>query len=327
MNYCFSCFRESESGYCLKCRKELFNGKKVGSILSFDSPYSNETDRFLDHTQKISISGVQIKYSLKLNGTSLELTDKGGQYILKPVPIGLFKHLDQAPANEHLTMQIARQIFKIEAPPNAFIRFSDGQPAYLVKRFDQNPSGEKIQQEDFAQLAQVTSDTHGENYKYDLSYEEIANLIRQYIPTYLIAMEKFLRLILFNYLFSNGDAHLKNFSVLRSAQGDYTLTPAYDLLCTKVHSPNESDMALSLFKNGFTSTYEALGFYSYADFLEFGKKIGIKEHRVKAVILQFLSQTEKIEYYISRSFLNYEVKNIYQGQFSDHLKRLRTVLK
>jgi len=33
----------------------------------------------------------------------------------------------------------------------------------------------KLQQEDFVQIAQMTSETHGKNYKYDLSYEEIGD--------------------------------------------------------------------------------------------------------------------------------------------------------
>ena len=190
---CPGCLKDYEEVYCLKCRKELFDGKKVGTILPFDSPYVEESEVFLDHTKKISISGVQVKYSLKPEGNVLKLTDKGGHYILKPIPTGHFKHLDQVPANEHLTMQIARQVFKLNTPPNAIIFFKDNSPAYLVRRFDQNPKGGKFQQEDFAQIAEMTSKTHGENYKYDLSYEEIANLIRKHIVTHRLEVEKFFR--------------------------------------------------------------------------------------------------------------------------------------
>jgi serine/threonine-protein kinase HipA len=194
-------------------------------------------------------------------------------------------------------------------------------PAYLVRRFDQT-SDKKLQQEDFAQIAQMTSETHGENYKYDLSYEEIAQLIRQYIPTFRIELEKFFRLILFNYIFSNGDAHLKNFSAMQSEQGDYVLTPAYDLLCTRMHSPSESDMAISLFKDRFTKTYEAYGFYTYQDFLEFGQHMGIKESRVKQMIQEFANLKDGIPQLIDKSFLNDELKQIYKTYLEDKVKRL-----
>jgi serine/threonine-protein kinase HipA len=321
---CSSCLKENKEEFCLKCRKELFDGKKVSKVLGFNSPFANTSGEFLDHTKKISISGVQVKYSLKLESNELQLTGTGGQYILKPIPIGTFRHLDQAPANEHLTMQIARQVYKLNIPPNALVFFNDGSPAYLVRRFDQT-SDKKLQQEDFAQIAQMTSETHGGNYKYDLSYEEIAQLIRQYIPTFRIELEKFFRLILFNYMFSNGDAHLKNFSAIQSEQGDYVLTPAYDLLCTRMHSPSESDMALSLFKDRFTKTYEAYGFYTYQDFLEFGQHIGIKESRVKQIIQEFANPKDGIPQLIDKSFLNDELKQIYKTYLEDKVKRLNMI--
>lgn len=318
---CPGCLQDNEEGYCVKCRKALFDGKKVSTVLTFNSPYAEDTAVFLDHTKKISISGVQVKYSLKLEHNELVLTETGGQYILKPIPTGTFKHLDQAPANEHLTMQIANQAFKLTIPANGVIFFSDGSPAYLVQRFDQR-RGRKLQQEDFAQIAQMTSETHGQHYKYDLSYEEIAALIKAYIPTHRIEIEKFFRLVLFNYVFSNGDAHLKNFSAIQSAQGDYVLTPAYDLLCTRIHSPSESDMALSLFKEGFTKAYEAFGFYTFQDFYQFGQLIGIKESRAERIIQEFTRPQEIIPTLIDRSFLKDDMKQSYKSFYEDKVKRL-----
>src|ERR1044071_3119733 len=106
---CPGCFQNTEaSGYCKKCVKELFGGKKVSPILPFNSPYKENSDLYRDLTKKMSISGVQVKYSMRLEGDQLLLTDTGGQYILKPIPAGQFKNLDQAPANEHLTMQLAK---------------------------------------------------------------------------------------------------------------------------------------------------------------------------------------------------------------------------
>ena len=49
--------------------------------------------------------------------------------------------------------------------------------------------------------------------------------------------------MVFNYVFSNGNAHLKNFSLFESEFGDYILAPAYDVLCTSLHFPNEARTA------------------------------------------------------------------------------------
>ncbi|MEQ9297767.1 MAG: HipA domain-containing protein [Cyclobacteriaceae bacterium] len=317
---CPGCLNNNEEGFCTKCRKALFDGKKISAVLPFNSPYVGDSDEFLDHTKKISISGVQVKYSLKIENRELQLTETGGQYILKPIPVGTFKHLDQAPANEHLTMQIASQAFKLSVPPNALMSFKDGSSAYLVRRFDQTPIG-KLQQEDFAQIAQMTSETHGENYKYDLSYEEIGELIQKYIPSYRIELEKFFRLLLFNYVFSNGDAHLKNFSAIQSAQGDYVLTPAYDLLCTRIHSPSESDMALALFKDRYTEAFEAYGFYTYQDFYAFGQHIDIKESRVKKIIAEFTTPQALIQRLIEKSFLKPALKEAFKAHYDDKVRR------
>ncbi|MEQ9657633.1 HipA domain-containing protein, partial [Fulvivirga sp.] len=281
---CLSCLKENIDGYCLKCRKELFGGIKISPQLTFNSPYSVDNQVYNTHTQHISISGVQIKYSLKLVEGQLQLTDEGGEYILKPIPTGTFQQLDQAPANEHLTMQLARQVYGLNVPPNAIVYFTDNTPAYLVKRFDRKADGTKCLQEDFAQIAQMTSESHGENYKYDLSYQEMAELIKRYIPAYPIALEAFFRMILFNYLFSNGDAHVKNFSAIRSEMGDYQLTPAYDLLCTKLHSPSESDLALNLLAEGYPQKFLEVGFHTYNDFMEFGVLIGILPRRMEKIL-------------------------------------------
>jgi serine/threonine-protein kinase HipA len=321
---CFGCFKENElPGYCKKCLKELFDGEKVHHVLPFNSPVNEESTLYTDLTTKMSISGVQVKYSLKLEGRELKLTDKGGQYILKPVPVGQFKNLDQAPANEHLTMQLAKQFFKIAVPANAIVFFQDGNPAYLVRRFDVKSDGSKYQQEDFAQIAGVTEATHGKNYKYDLSYEEIGALMKKHIPTYKVEVEKFFRLVLFNYVFSNGDAHVKNFSVIQSESGDYILTPAYDLLCTRIHTPNEADMALTLFKGRFSAAYDAVGFYTNNDFVSFGNVLGMKENRVTRIINEFKTDHNDVHSVIQKSFLNEEMKTLYTELCVDRIKRLK----
>jgi serine/threonine-protein kinase HipA len=56
----------------------------------------------------------------------------------------------------------------------------------------------------------------------------------------------FFERVLLNFLLGNGDAHLKNFSMLESADGGLRLSPAYDIVCSKAVVPRESDCALTL---------------------------------------------------------------------------------
>jgi serine/threonine-protein kinase HipA len=58
----------------------------------------------------------------------------------------------------------------------------------------------------------------------------------------MVDMERFFELVLFNYIYANGDDHLKNFSLVLEGQ-DYRLAPAYDLINTNLHV-NSDDLGL-----------------------------------------------------------------------------------
>ncbi len=321
-NYCFGCLKPGFESFCPKCLKILFNGKKVSHVLNFTRPEFNEQKIKL--SDKLSISGIQIKHSLKLITNQLTLTESDGQYILKPIPYGAYKYLDSVPANEHLTMQIAKQVFNINTAYNGLVKFRDGEPAYITKRFDIIDDENKYLLEDFAQIAGKTSETEGNNYKYNFSYEGIAELIKKHVPAYPIEMEKYFRLILFNYIVSNGDAHIKNFSIYRNTKfGDYLLTPAYDLLCTRIHTPNESDLALELFADNCESENFRFGSkYTQPDFIEFGKRIGISEKRIRLIISAILLKTDNIESLVNRSFLSEDIKILYMTFVKERLERI-----
>lgn len=323
MIYCNSCLKENIDGFCKDCLKKMFDGKKVSPILSFSRPDFNEAK--IESGSRLSISGVQIKHSLKLEEVKLVLKEKGGEYILKPVPTGSFQNLDQAPANEHITMQIASQVFGIKTAVNSIVQFSDGEHAYLTRRFDLKSNGDKYLQEDFSQVAQRTEETHGKNYKYDFSYEEIAGLIKKYVGAYPIELEKYFRIVLYNYLVCNGDAHLKNFSLYRNDEyGDYLLTPAYDLLNTSLHVPGERDTALELFKDDFmTEAYQQGSKYTQDDFYEFGIRIGLRNIRIEKIFKEFLSKTSEIQEIVNKSFLKQEMKGKYLEGVRSRIDRIK----
>lgn len=52
-----------------------------------------------------------------------------------------------------------------------------------------------------------------------------------------------MKLLIFNYLFSNGDTHFKNYSLIETSMGDFKLSPAYDLLNRSIHI-EDKDFAL-----------------------------------------------------------------------------------
>lgn len=328
---CYCRLTKQHTHFCAQCRQELFDERAVTAALPFAPPQQATPDealRYRELTRQMSMSGVQEKFSVRVNEAELklDLTASGGQYILKPIP-RIDNHPEAVPANEHLTMQLARQVFRLPTAACALVRFSTDQLAYLTRRFDVQANGQRLLQEDFAQLAGRTSQLHGINYKYDVSYEEMGQLIRQALPsTYLPELTEFFKLLLFNYLVGNGDAHLKNFSLYRTAADEqYHLTPGYDLLNTKLHFPHESDTAVSLFADPTTDppAFSALGYYTHDDFLELGRRLGLPLSRVKRLLANIVGHEAKIKALIDRSFLPANLKVRYAEVLADRRQRLR----
>ena len=275
-----------------------------------------------DKTRRASISGVQEKVQLVRSRGKFLVVERGGDYILKPIPRNMdAEFVSDIPVNEYLTMRIASKVFGIKTAEHELALLADGEYAYLTKRFDRR-DGQPIRQEDFCQLSGRSEETHGDNYKYDASYEELSSLVRRCCPSYAVENPKVFFIILFNYVFANGDAHLKNFSLYESVQGDYILTPAYDLLNTRIHFPHEpTATGLDFFADGhFSSRYEELGFYTSADFIELGSCFGVGEREVRDSIGLFISRIEKVETEIKASQLSSSSKERYLSSFRDRMK-------
>ena len=330
LNVCPSTLQEGFDTYSPIARKLLFDGKEVSHLLDFDSPNNDNADNeaYINNVGRISLSGVQPKASLVVNAKNQLVKpalNERGTYILKPVPTS-YALLDRkyCPANEHLTMQIASQVYHIETAANALCFFRDGEAAYLCRRFDVGPSGQKYQQEDLASLAGLTSANGGSDYKYsNLSYEECADIIRKYVKAAPVEILKFFRMVVFNYLSLNDDAHLKNFSLINRGDGEYHLAPAYDLVNTSLHLRMPRIFALDkgLFKEGMhLSDTNTVG---RKHFEEFGRRIGLAERLVKRELDFFATEYPLTEELISRSFLSDSLKRSYRLSF----KYRRTTLK
>ena len=246
-----------------------------------------------------------------------------------PKPHGLRKTA-MVPANEHVTMQIANQAYKINTAENGLVFFKNEEPANLTRRFDVGDKGNKLAKEDFASLAGKTEENAGKNFKYDYSYEGMAKLIREYVGAWKIEMEKFYNLIVFNFLFSNGDAHLKNFSLLETTNGDFVLSPAYDLLDTRIHVEEDGFFALDdeLFEEWHWSDCRINNEQHHpckSDFIDFGKKIGINENRLNKLLEPFLIKQANVEDLVSKSFLDDYTKSEYLNHYNERLKMLNKI--
>ena len=328
--YCPCTLAEGFNTYSPSALRNMFFGKKVSHILDFDPPDVSEevAEKFRQNSKTISISGAQFKQSLVLEKNKLRLTqpEESGQYILKPVPIRPpFGKPEELPANEHLTMQIAKQVYGISTAACALIFFKNGEPAYITKRFDFNSEGVKIAQEDFASLSGFARGKDGEEYKNQGSYEDITRIMKIHVGAYAVEAEKYYERIVFNYLFNNGDAHLKNFSLSQTPSGDYVLSPAYDMIDTRIHNPSDSFFALrdGLFSGDYsTGSFKVLGSYAYDDFYEFGMKISLMESRITKILDKYRIDNRDTRDLITRSFLGAEAKILFGSHYADRLRML-----
>jgi serine/threonine-protein kinase HipA len=333
IKYCPSTLQPGFSTYSPVAQQTLFGSrsKKVSPILPIGPPGKNPelTREYNEKRKTISISGVQEKYSIKLERNDLKLTATRGTHILKPVPTERLERVEDMPANEHVTMQIAQQIFKIKTAASGMIFFEDGSPAYITRRFDYKPDGTKYQLEDFAILMGKSPEKEGDDFKYNASYKDIANLITKYVPGAITELARFFQLVIFNYLFGNGDAHIKNFALMESDQGDYFLAPAYDLICTALHI-DDSNLALSdgLYEGDMEEeSYSNYGIYTRQSFMVFAEKIGVQAAIAKPIIDQSIQNAVNAKEMIDRSFLSVPSKNEYKKIVDERIKRFDSKYK
>jgi serine/threonine-protein kinase HipA len=244
---------------------------------------------------KMSISGVQEKVSLRLSddATRLEIAPTGGRYILKPEP----SRFAFVPQNEHLTMRLAA-LLGIEVPPCGLVDLKDGAIAYLIKRFARLDDGRKLQVEDFCQLAEKPLRD-----KYEGSSELCVRILRKFASEPLIEIRKLFRLLLFSWWVSNGDQHLKNFSMLTTLDGLRRLSPAYDLICTRLPIPSDQDLALPICgrKSGLVRR-SWLDFAEYSQIPEraaatlLSEQIEALEPSLGLIHASFLPDDQKVQY-------------------------------
>ena len=250
---------------------------------------------------QFSISGVQRKLSLVKKNGVFETTNTGGEYILKPADA----IWDQVPENEHLCMSLADD-FSINVPDNMLVKLADDSIAYVVRRFDREKKV-KFPVEDFCQALNLSSTS-----KYSGSYENIVKGIDLYSSAPGLDKITFFRMLIYNFLICNNDAHYKNFSLLNTGNG-YRLSPAYDLVNTFLILENPQDeLALSL--GGKKNGIKRADFMKLSEYMDLPEKVIIMElERVMKTKDQFMKR-------IHASYLSEEKKqrflDLYLARFS-----------
>ncbi|MBI5024806.1 MAG: HipA domain-containing protein [Candidatus Omnitrophica bacterium] len=268
--------------------KNMFNASELPII---DFGLEDMSQKAQKLTGKLSISGVQPKLPMKLDKkrNSLIPVADGGEYILKPQNAAF----PNIPENEQCCMDLAEE-FEIDVPPHCLLSLKDGSLAYIVKRFDRE-SGVKIHQEDFSQILEVED-------KYKGSVEQIGRKLKEISTAPGYDAQLFFERAVFNFIIGNGDAHLKNYSITYKDKETIRLTPAYDIVCSKLVIPDEADSALTI--NGKNNKLKKEDFDKFAEYLnippkiryeKFGKSLNLMEAVIKGSRIKNESQKKFID--------------------------------
>jgi serine/threonine-protein kinase HipA len=289
------------------CALEIFGHKSPPHLATTEDELEKLTKVFV--SRRIAVTGVQRKLSLELSSSTPDrftiVGALGGNYILKP-PSHEYAAL---PENEHLTMTLAAA-FGIKTAKHSLIRMADGKLSYLTKRFDR-ASHQKIAVEDLCQLSEAMTE-----HKYRSSHERVAKQIKKYSSIPGDDLLRYFELTLFCFLTGNADMHLKNFAMMQD-QDDFVLTPAYDLLSTRLileESIDPEELALSL--NGKKSKINR------NDFFRFAENMGILERVAASVIARFESTLVQAQELIRLSFLTPKLQGKYADILRERMSRL-----
>ncbi len=238
-----------------------------------------------------SLAGVQMKFSMQEKDGCYQIAESGkpGGWIIK-TPSAKHKFV---PLNEYTAMTLA-SLAGVDIPDIRLvevkslnqlpaINLPEEQYAFAIRRFDRSEEN-RIHMEDFAQVfAKYAHD------KYDTAnYEQIGKVLYQYTGDSLNNAQQFARRLLVNILLANGNAHLKNWSLIYPDAVTPELSPAYDIVSTHAYMGNETKYALSLnqTKEWFKVTFDH--FHSWAD------KAGIPWKAIKPQLDETLEKARTI---------------------------------
>jgi serine/threonine-protein kinase HipA len=154
----------------------------------------------------------------------------------------------------------------------------NGRFHFLTKRFDRTEKGEKIHMQTFGSLVGVDFKKQKAS-----SYEELFKTMKRLKSNYQQLEQQFRRAV-FNIVARNHDDHVKNFSFLMEKNGDWKISPAYDI--TYSYSPGGT--WTSVHQSSINGKYDD---FKLSDLIEFGNFFGIKNN--KNIIQEIIEAVSK----------------------------------
>ena len=303
MSKCLYCYQELGKGqmdFHPGCARKFF-GSETAPLLPYTRDNMSELARKVIRTSA-SVTGVQAKMSLDVNRggknepAKFTIVGLWGKYIFKPQSA----KYPCLPELEDLTMKMA-EAAHIRTARHTLIRLADGELGYLTLRMDRGKKGEKISMLDMCQLTNRLTE-----HKYYGTYQQLAETIKKYSSAPMLDVQRFWEVVLFSWMTGNSDMHCKNFSLIDTGNGEYVLSPAYDLLAVLLADPADTEeMAMSFSVGGEKSGFNRNTFMT--TFTESGISVAVAEKMIERMIthvpkwkelinLSFLPEKMKVDY-------------------------------
>jgi serine/threonine-protein kinase HipA len=184
---------------------------------------------------RVGLPGVQDKASARM--ISVPVGRAGERYILKVDP----PEDPHVVENEAYFLALARRC-RLDAAAATVVHDADGRPGLLVRRFDRlaraDGSTEALACEDACQvLGRWPAD------KYNVTTEEVVAALAGWCSARAVALRALYQQLCFAWFTGNGDVHAKNLSIVMQPDGEWRVSPAYDLPATVTYG--DTTLALS----------------------------------------------------------------------------------
>ena len=192
---------------------------------------------------RLSLAGAQDKTSVIVVDGQIGIPKSNvpTSHILKPA----INRFNETIENEFICIKTAEKLgIKV---PDVKIGYANKTKYFLIQRYDReiiNNKIKRIHQEDFCQASNIPS-----AYKYQaeggVDFKRCFEILRTASQP-AVSINRFIQLVIFNYLIGNNYAHGKNFSILHYDTGEIKFAPAYDILCSQVYPELSNKMAMKI---------------------------------------------------------------------------------
>lgn len=225
---------------------------------------------------EVGIPGVQEKVSA--GRIWIPAKRAGSQYILKLESADFPKVIE----NEDYFLGVARRALT-KVVQTELVHDSKGHSGLLVTRFDRtlDASGNPISLavEDACQvLDRWPAD------KYNFTSEEVIEKLSSFCSSKKLASRELFKQFCFAWLTGNGDLHAKNISLLSTPDGEWKISPAYDLPSTVPYRDNSLALTIGGKKLG----------HSRRSLVNFGTTVGLSEKLAIKVLDETLAATSNV---------------------------------